>query len=125
MRGHTSRTLMEVAPASDNAAMNRSIKRQSVALLALLAFVALLAVQPPRADAATPFRLPIFDLFPAPKPKPKPAPVKVIQPVQAPISADPAGPARGTIIMVHAGGWAGHDGNAQKLLLKNPGDLFL
>jgi acetyl esterase/lipase len=116
---------MEVAPASDNAAMNRSIKRHSVALLALIAFVALLAVQPPRADAASPFRLPILNLFPAPKPKPKPVPVKVIQPVQAPISADPAGPARGTIIMVHAGGWAGHDGHAQNLLLKSPGELFL
>jgi acetyl esterase/lipase len=102
--------------------MPRSITRQSVAaLLALLAFAALLAAQAPRADAASPFRLPIFNF----KPKPKPVPVPVIQPVRPPISADPAGPPRGTIIMVHAGGWAGHDGNAQNLLLENPGDLFL
>ncbi len=29
------------------------------------------------------------------------------------------------MILVHAGGWAGHDGYAQSELLKNPGDLFL
>jgi len=99
--------------------MHRTVTRNSlVALLVLLAFALL---QAPRADAASPFRLPIFTF----KPKPKPAPAPVIQPVRPAISADPAGPPRGTIVMVHAGGWAGHDGNAQNLLLKNPGDLFL
>jgi dienelactone hydrolase len=29
------------------------------------------------------------------------------------------------MIMVHAGGWAGHDGNAQNILFKSPGDIFL
>ncbi|MGH2900113.1 MAG: hypothetical protein ACRDMZ_15670, partial [Solirubrobacteraceae bacterium] len=85
------------------------------ALIASLALAGLLALLlAPRADAA--LRLPIL------QPKPKPP---VIQPVQAPISADPAGPARGTMVMVHAGGWAGHDGHAQNLLYQTPGDIFL
>lgn len=46
-------------------------------------------------------------------------------PVAAPITADPVGPARGTMILVHAGGWAGHDAHAQKLLMERPGRLLL
>jgi acetyl esterase/lipase len=42
-------------------------------------------------------------------------------PVAAPLSADPAGRARGTMIMIHAGGWAGHDAHAQSLLMDRPG----
>ena len=42
-------------------------------------------------------------------------------PVAGPVSADPAGPARGTMIMVHAGGWAGHDAHSQGLLMDRPG----
>ena len=49
----------------------------------------------------------------------KPKPVPVVAPVAAPISADPPGAApRGTMIMVHAGGWAGHDAHAQRLLME-------
>jgi acetyl esterase/lipase len=56
----------------------------------------------------------------------KPKPVPVVAPVAAPISADPSGVApRGTMIMVHAGGWAGHDAHAQQLLMGRPGDLLL
>jgi acetyl esterase/lipase len=44
--------------------------------------------------------------------------------VAAPITADPAGAARGTMIMVHAGGWAGHDARAQQLLMRSPGRLL-
>ena len=46
-------------------------------------------------------------------------------PVAAPISADPSGPARGTMIMIHAGGWAGHDAHAQSLLMDRPGALLV
>ena len=45
-------------------------------------------------------------------------------PVPAPITADPAGPARATMVMVHAGGWAGHDARAQELLMRSPGALL-
>ena len=110
--------------ASDTGKMPRSRPRlgaltrfATTALVALLTLTGMSALHPPQAEAAFPFRLPILT--------PKPPPVPVIQPVQAPISADPAGPVRGTMIMVHAGGWAGHDGHAQDLLLKQPGDLFL
>jgi acetyl esterase/lipase len=96
--------------------MKSSLAR--LALLALAACVGVLGLQASPANAATPFRLP--SLF-APKPPPPP----VIPPVAAPISIDPAGPARGTVIMVHAGGWAGHDADAQNTLTKSPGNLFL
>jgi acetyl esterase/lipase len=86
-------------------------------MLALLTLCALFALHAAQAQAALPFKLPTL--------KPKAPPTPVIQPVQAPISADPATPARGTMILVHAGGWAGHDGYAQNELFKNPGDLFL
>ncbi len=41
------------------------------------------------------------------------------------ITADPAGAARATMIMVHAGGWLGHDARAQRLLMDTPGKLLL
>jgi acetyl esterase/lipase len=98
--------------------MPRSLAR--VALVTLAAVVGALGLHAPQADAAFKFELP--SIF---RPKPKPAP-PVIPPVAAPISADPAGGiARGTVIMVHAGGWAGHDGYAQDQLMKSPGNLFL
>lgn len=97
--------------------MHRSLAR--IALPALLAVVALAAGRAQQADAALPFRLPSL------APKPAPA-VPVVPPVADVISADPAaGPARGTVIMVHAGGWAGHDAFAQEQLVKNPGNIFL
>lgn len=55
---------------------------------------------------------------------PKPAQA-VIAPVAAPAISDPAGPVRGTMIMVHAGGWAGHDEYAQDLLMQRPGQQLL
>ena len=56
----------------------------------------------------------------------KPKPLPVVAPVAAPITADPSGRApRGTMIMVHAGGWAGHDAHAQQLLMGRPGELLL
>jgi acetyl esterase/lipase len=97
--------------------MQRSLTRPAaLALVLFLALAGVFALQS-SAHAALPFKLPNL--------KPKAPPTPVIQPVQAPLSADPPGPARGTMILVHAGGWAGHDGYAQSELLKNPGDLFL
>ncbi len=91
-----------------------------LALLVLVAGAGIIGVRAPQADAATPFRLP--SLF---APKPAPVPVPVIPPVASAITIDPAGPARGTVIMIHAGGWAGHDADAQSALSKSPGNLFL
>jgi acetyl esterase/lipase len=82
-------------------------------LLALLALAGVLCLQAAQADAAL---LPLI---------PKPPPPRVIAPVQPPVSTDPAGPVRGTMILVHGGGWAGHDGAQQNELLRNPGDLFV
>jgi acetyl esterase/lipase len=45
-------------------------------------------------------------------------------PPAAAITADPQGPARATMIMVHAGGWAGHDARAQQILMRSPGALL-
>jgi len=87
-----------------------------LAFLSLLALAGLFGGHPAQA-AAAPLRLPA--LLP-------PKPVPVIAPVAEPITADPVGAApRGTMIMVHAGGWAGHDAHAQKLLMERPGDLLL
>lgn len=69
------------------------------------------------AGAALPFPLPLFF---------KPAPAPVLAPVADPISADPLGGfVRGTMIMIHAGGWAGHDAHAQDVLMTTPGALLL
>ncbi len=54
--------------------------------------------------------------------KEPPAPARPA--VAVPITADPAGKVRGTMIMVHAGGWAGHDARAQELLMRSPGTLL-
>lgn len=83
-------------------------------LFALLALGGALSLQATQAQAALPAL--------APKPPPPPP---AIAPVQPPVSADPAGPARGTMILVHGGGWAGHDAELQNELLKSPGDLFV
>jgi hypothetical protein len=108
---------MQSSAAADMASMPRSLAR--IATVVSVAAVGLFGVHAPRADAALPFRLPSIL-------QPKPKPVPVIPPVAEPISADPAGGfARGTVILVHAGGWAGHDGNAQDQLMTSPGNLFL
>ena len=60
-------------------------------------------------------------LFDTPKPD-----APAIAPVASAIAIDPpSGPARGTLLMVHAGGWAGHDAHAQDLLTRTPGQLML
>ena len=82
-------------------------------LVALLALAWLLAV--PAAPAGAAGDLPL----PAPAPKPR-----VVAPVAAPAVADPAGPVRGTMIMVHSGGWAGHDAYARDLLVNRPGAML-
>jgi acetyl esterase/lipase len=105
---------MDAPVAADTATMKTSLARLS--LLVLVACIAVAGLQATHADAASPFRLPSLT---------KPAPVPVIPAVAAPITIDPVGPARGTVIMVHAGGWAGHDANAQGLLASNPGNIFL
>ena len=86
-----------------------------VAFLALLALSGLFASHAAQA-AAAPIDLPLLT----------PKPVPAVAPVAAPLTRDPAGVApRGTMIMVHAGGWAGHDANAQRLLMDRPGELLL
>ena len=46
--------------------------------------------------------------------------------VGAAVTADPpTGPARATMIMAYAGGWAGHDARAQQRLMRMPGALLL
>ena len=54
----------------------------------------------------------------------KPLPAKTVAPVADLASADPAGTVRGTMLMVHGGGWAGHDANAQNILMQTPGALL-
>jgi acetyl esterase/lipase len=94
--------------------MPRSLPRPAIiVLLALLALAGVLCLQATQARAALPTLTP------------KAPPPPVIAPVQAPIGADPAGPARGTMILVHGGGWAGHDGARQNDLLETPGDLLV
>jgi dienelactone hydrolase len=52
-------------------------------------------------------------------------PSPAIPPVAAPISADPAGEARGTMILVHGGAWAGHSALGQQLVMDEPGALLV
>jgi len=87
--------------------------------LALVVFAALLCAGAAPAAAAP---LSLEALF---NPKPKAAPAGP-PPVAPAIQIDPTtGPARGTLLMVHAGGWAGHDAHAQDLLTRTPGQLML
>jgi acetyl esterase/lipase len=58
-------------------------------------------------------------------PKGNETPTRTQPPVAVPVTADPAGPARATMIMIHGGGWAGHDDRAQRLLMEVPGKLLL
>lgn len=53
------------------------------------------------------------------------SPAVVIAPVAPAVSADPSGRVRGTMIMIHGGGWVGHDARAQEHLMSRPGALFL
>ncbi len=98
--------------APDCVRMPRTVIRSTLVGLVALAS---LAGQPAQASAAS--MLSILN--------PKPV-VKVIPPVAGPTAEDPAGIApRGTMIMVHAGGWAGHDAHAQGLLMDRPGDMLV
>lgn len=82
--------------------MSRSLASKLV--VAFVSIAGLFGLQAPRADAA---------------------PVQPIPPVAAPVSADPVGrSARGTVILVHGGGWSGHDGKSQNKLMTGPGNLF-
>jgi acetyl esterase/lipase len=93
--------------------------QRSVTLIAGLAFLALTGTfmsQAPQAEASRPL-LPIL--------APKPAPPPVVPPVQPPLSVDPAGPVRGTMILVYGSGWRGHSGDAARQLLTERGDVFL
>ncbi len=86
--------------------------------LALL--LALLAVSLCLPAAAAHAALKLPGLF-TPPPPPPPA----IPSVADPITREPAdGDVKGTVVMVHAGGWAGHDANAQRILFEYPGDVF-
>lgn len=56
---------------------------------------------------------------------PPPPPPRPIPPVGDDLTRDPPdGDVRGTVVLVHAGGWAGHDVNAQQILFSIPGDVF-
>ncbi|MEA2218040.1 MAG: hypothetical protein QOJ35_666 [Solirubrobacteraceae bacterium] len=49
-----------------------------------------------------------------------------VPPVAVTVTADPAsGTARGTMVMVHGGGWAGHSAAGRDRLMANPGRLLL
>ncbi len=87
--------------------------RGAARLVSLLALVGLLTTPAAPAGAAVDLSL----LTPEPTPR-------IVAPVAAPAIADPAGAVRGTMIMVHAGGWAGHDEYAQDVLVSRPGEMF-
>jgi pimeloyl-ACP methyl ester carboxylesterase len=93
--------------------MRTSLAR--LALVGLTVMLGLLASAVPASAAA-------LDLPPILTPPPPP---KVVPPVAVPIKIDPTGPVRGTVVMVHAGGWAGHDANAQSILADTPGEILL
>ena len=102
---------------TDEGRMGTASRRFVLAALAALAGLLAFLGAPASPAAAKPLDLPSLL---------KPKPVPVVAPVAAPVSADPSGTApRGTMIMVHAGGWAGHDAHAQQLLMDRPGDLLL
>jgi acetyl esterase/lipase len=92
--------------------MSRSLARVTATVL--------LAVGAAFAAQATPAFASLSSLLAPPAP-----PVKFIPAVQAPVSADPVGAPVGTMLIVHGGGWTGHDGDVQRHLLTARGDLFL
>ena len=59
--------------------------------------------------------------------QPPPAPTTAaVPPVADTVTADPAsGSARGTMVMVHGGGWAGHSAGGRDRVLANPGQQLL
>ncbi len=103
-------------PGVDTPSMSRFTPRlAAIAAVAAVALASPLGPGAPRADAALP--LPSLSA---------PAPAPAVAPVAIPIAIDPAtGPARGTVILVHGGGWAGHGAHAQGVLATTPGQIFL
>ena len=90
--------------------MPRSVIR--LAFAGLLASASLLAAQPAQSrglSLITPKAVPVI------------APVAAAREPRIPSAGAPVG----TMIMVHAGGWAGHDAHAQGLLMDRPGDLLV
>jgi len=84
---------------------------------AQVAITGLLALLGPGAAQAAAADLPLLT--------PKPA-SQAVAPVADLIQADPPdGVVRGTVIMIHSGGWKGHDAYTQGQLLEKPGALFL
>lgn len=82
-------------------------------VVGLLAFSALPAAQ----AAAAGLDLPLL----TPKPQPP-----AVAPIADPIRADPAaGIVKGTVVLIHAGGWAGHDASSTEKLINTPGAVFL
>jgi acetyl esterase/lipase len=89
-----------------------------ISSFAALLAVLLVALCLPATEAQAQLRLPGI-LTPPPPPPP------AIPPVGDPMARDPLdGDVKGTVVMVHAGGWAGHDTNAQRILFEHPGDIF-
>ncbi len=66
------------------------------------------------------------DLRDAKRVAPTPGLTSSAAPVAEPITADPTvGHVRGTMILVHGGGWRGHDAHAQQIIMQSPGRLLL
>lgn len=105
--------------------MPRSARHAPLALLTLFSLLGMLAsgaaASTAQRDREVSAAVRAIDL-PLLAPKP---PEAVVAPVAAPAISDPAGAIRGTMIMVHAGGWAGHDEYAQDLLMERPGEQLL
>lgn len=99
-------------PVADTSTMAPRLSRFAALLAVLLGALGL-----PAAGAGAAISLPPI-LNPPP-------PAPTVAAVGDPMTRDPAdGNVKGTVVMVHAGGWAGHDTNAQRILFEQPGDLF-
>lgn len=57
-------------------------------------------------------------------PKPPAPPPPVPPTVAEPISASPPGKTRGTMLLLHGGGWTGPDREAQRQLMRQPGEML-
>src|SRR5437870_4896012 len=104
---------MPGAGAADRARMFVRIAR-----LALMLAIVVASLGATTSPAQAALRLPFLD--------PPPPPPPVIPPVAEKLTRDPAdGVVRGTVVLVHAGGWVGHNAEAQESLFQTPGDVFL
>jgi acetyl esterase/lipase len=91
----------------------RSAATSHPTLVALVALVSVLGLTALRVRAPSPPSVPA-------------ASAAAIAPVALPISADPVtGRVRGTMLLVHGGGWVGHSAPGQRLLMTTPGRLLL